>query len=112
MDYQLSWIIINYGLAAEHSRQPEGFNQGTCHLDQDVKLAAQVCRLLAPMPSTVEPLLVEDGQIEYFALNTDRKVWHDLVLGAAVFDNFKTLPVARRFVGAPKRSSLQLDDEG
>jgi hypothetical protein len=104
MDHNQSW--------AGRGAFEQGFNQGTCHLDRDVKLSAQVCRLLAPIPSTVEPPLVEDGQIKYFALNTDRKVWHDLVLGAVVFDNFKTLPVARRFVDALKRSSLQLEDEG
>jgi hypothetical protein len=75
MDYQWSWIKINHGLAAEHSsRGLIRERHGTRHLDRDVKLA--------PMPSTVEPLLVEDGQIEYFELSTDRKVWHDLILGA------------------------------
>jgi hypothetical protein len=35
------------------------------------------------LPSTVEhwkPLLVEDGQIKYLELSTDRKAWHDLFL--------------------------------
>jgi hypothetical protein len=74
MDHNQSWT----GRGAFE----QGFNQETRHLDRDVKLAAQVCRLLAPMPSTVEPLLVEYGQIKYFELSTDPKVWHDLVLGA------------------------------
>src|SRR5260370_28240754 len=81
------------------------FNQGIC---QDVKPAAEVCRLLAPLPSSVESLLLEDGQIEHFKPNTDRKVWHDLL---RPFDNVKTLRVANRFVDALDRS-LQPDDEG
>jgi hypothetical protein len=82
-----------------------GFNQGTCYLDRDVKFAAQVCRLLAPIPHGATSTVVEDRRIEYFELSseysTDRKVWYDLLV---LFDDVKTLRVASRFVDALDRS--------
>jgi hypothetical protein len=85
-----------------------------CHLDRDVKLAAQVCRLLAPMPSTVEQLLLEDGQmsrIQYFELNTVLVARCGMIyLGYSTTS--KLFVFACRFVDALKRSSLQPDDEG
>ena len=81
------------------------FDQGTRHLDRDLKLAPQVCRLFASMLSAVESLQVEDGQIlsgEYTVAPTAR-------CGMTYFST--PFRVARRFVGALDRR-LQPDNEG
>jgi hypothetical protein len=84
------------------------FNPGRSVSEHDVKLMVEICRLLAPMPSTVQSLLLEDGESSNFDPKIDRKMWHDLL---RLFNNIGTLRVARRFADDLDRS-LQPDDEG
>lgn len=84
------------------------FNLSRVVTEKEIKLMAQICCLLSPMPSTVQSLLLEDGNINTSQLSIDSKVWHELL---RPFDNVKTLRVAHRFVDEIDRS-LQLDDKG
>lgn len=84
------------------------FNLARAISEKDIKLTAQICCLLSPMPSTVQSLLLEDGNINTSELRIDSKEWHGLL---RPFDNVKTLRVAHRFVNEIERS-LQLDDKG
>ena len=81
------------------------FNLGRYEAAGDLRLAAQICCLLAPMPSTVQSLLVEDGVNIDYDLRIPHKAWYDLF---RPFDNVKTLRVAGRF-GDELNKSLQPD---
>ena len=80
------------------------FNLGE---DVDVDLMAQICCLLSPMPSTVQSLLLEDGNVSHDGHHIDNKEWHDLL---RPFDNVKTLRVAHRFVDEIDRSLRPADN--
>ena len=84
------------------------FNPGRCVSQEDLKLVVEICHLLAPMPSAVGSLLLEDGESSKSEPKIDRQVWYDLL---RLFDNIETLRVARRFVDELDRS-LRPDDEG
>jgi hypothetical protein len=71
------------------------FNNRTYHFEADVGRVADICRVLAPMPSTVQSLLLEDGNRNSWDPKPEREEWHELL---RVFDNVKTLRVAGRFV--------------
>lgn len=83
------------------------FNPGRCVSQQDLELVVEICHLLAPMPSAVRSLLLEDGENSKSEPKINRKVWNDLL---RLFDNVETLRVARRFVDELDQS-LQPDDK-
>ena len=85
------------------------FNLGKLIDEQNVELMAQICYLLSPMPSTVQSLLLEDGNSNDRKLRMNGKVWHNLL---RPFDNVKTLRVARRFVDELDRSLQPDGNEG
>jgi len=60
-----------------------------------IGFVAKICRVLVPMPSTVQSLLLEDGDVDSWAQNPNRQGWLKLL---GIFDNVKTLRVAGRFV--------------
>jgi hypothetical protein len=71
------------------------FSNRTYHFEADVGRVAKICRVLAPTPSTVQSLLLEDGNRNSWAPKPEREGCHELL---RVFDNVKTLRVAGRFV--------------
>ncbi len=71
------------------------FSYGGYHFDTDIGLTAKICRMLVPMPSTVQQLLLEDGHRNDWGQKPTREGWHDLL---RIFDGVKTLRVAGRFV--------------
>ena len=71
------------------------FNNREYHFQADIGLAADICRVLVPMPSTVQSLLLEDGNRNGWHPKPEREGWRRLL---RVFDNVKTLRVAGRFV--------------
>jgi hypothetical protein len=75
----------------------------------DIAIMAQICCLLSPMPSTVQSLLLEDGNVGHHRHDVDRKKWHDLL---RPFDNVKTLRVAHLFVEEIDRSLRPADKGG
>jgi hypothetical protein len=68
------------------------------NFDANIGLVANICRALVPMPSTVQSLLLEDGNRNSWQQKPDREGWRELF---RVFDNVdvKTLRAAGRFVG-------------
>ena len=72
------------------------FNNRGYHFQANVGLVANICRAVAPMPSTVQSLLVEDGNRNGWNPKPTRQGWFELL---RLFDNIKTLRVAGRFVG-------------
>jgi hypothetical protein len=86
------------------------FNDRGYHFDADIGLAAEICRAVAPMPSSVQSLLLEDAHRNRWERKPDHDGWHDLF---RVFDNVKTLRVAGRFVGElDKVLAPYANDEG
>jgi hypothetical protein len=81
------------------------FDPVTSISDQEMELVGQVCGLLSPMPATVQSLLIEDAENDDSKFKIERQAWHDLL---RLFDNVKTLRVARRFVDELDRA-LQPD---
>jgi len=73
-------------------------------------LVAEVCSALAPMPSTVQSLLLEDAQSQDDETWEDRRntKWRELL---RLFDNLKTLRVAR-FLVHELDQTLQSEGEG
>jgi hypothetical protein len=72
------------------------FNDRGYYFDTKIGLVAKICRAIAPTPSTVQSLLVEDAHRNQWHRDPDRKEeWRELL---RVFDNVKTLRVAGRFV--------------
>ena len=71
-------------------------------------LVANICRVLAPMSSTVQSLLLEDGNRNNWEAKPDREGWRELL---RLFDNIKTLRVAGRFVESLDEA-LEPDNEG
>ena len=69
---------------------------------------APVASMLAPMPSTVQSLLLEDGDRDYYESESDREGWRELL---RVFDKVKTLCVAGRLV-KELEESLKPDEKG
>ena len=76
--------------------------------DVNIGLVANICRVLVQMPSTVQSLLLEDGNRNNWKSKPDREGWRELL---RVFDNIKTLHVAGRFV-EPLYEVLEPDNEG
>jgi hypothetical protein len=85
------------------------FNLGRYEAAGDLKLAGQICCLLAPMPSTVQSLLIEDGINIGYDLRIPHKAWYDLF---RPFDNVKTLRIAGRFVDGLNKSLQPDGNEG
>ena len=78
------------------------------YFDANIGLVANICRVLAPMPSTVQSLLLEDGNRNNWESKPDRGGWLELL---RVYDNIKTLRVAGRFVES-LNEALEPDNEG
>lgn len=72
------------------------FNNRAYHFEANIGHVANICRMVASMPSTVQSLLLEDANRNSWHPKPKREGWHDLL---RVFDNVKTLRVAGRFVG-------------
>ena len=87
------------------------FNHRRYHFNGDIEHVAKICRVLAPMPSTVQSLLLEDGHRNMWDPDPERYGWHELL---RVFDNVKTLRVAGRFVEELDKAlkPLRSDDKG
>jgi hypothetical protein len=71
------------------------FNDRGYYFDAKIGLVANICRAIAPTPSTVQSLLVEDAHRNQWNQEPERGEWRELL---RVFDNVKTLRVAGRFV--------------
>jgi len=71
------------------------FNDRGYHFNADISLVANICCTFAPMPSSVQSLLLEDGHRNSWQRKQDLEGWRDLL---RVFDDVKTLRVAGRFV--------------
>jgi hypothetical protein len=86
------------------------FNDRGYHFDANIGLVVNICRALAPIPSTVQSLLVEDGNRKSWEQKPDGEGWRELF---RVFDNVKTLRAAGRFVGELQRAlEPYANDEG
>ena len=87
------------------------FSNRMYHFYGDMEHVAEICRVLAPMPSTVQSLLLEDGHRNRWAEEPERDGWHELL---RVFDNVKTLRVAGRYVEELDKAlkPLPSDSEG
>jgi hypothetical protein len=84
------------------------FNDRGYHFDANIGLVANICRALAPMPSTVQSL--EDGNRNSWEQKPGREGWRELF---RVFDNVKTLRAAGRFVGELQKAlAPYANDEG
>jgi hypothetical protein len=77
------------------------FNNQGYYFGLNIGLVGNICRALAPMPSTVQSLLLEDGNRNNWHPEPKREGWFKLL---RVFDNVKTLRVAGRFVGELDRA--------
>jgi hypothetical protein len=86
------------------------FNHREYHFDTDIGHVANICRVLAPMPSTVQSLLLEDAHRSGLGRRPDDG-WRELL---RVFDDVKTLRVAGRFVEKLDKAlkPLSPNDEG
>jgi hypothetical protein len=71
------------------------FNDRGYYFDAKIGLVAKICRAIAPTPSAVQSLLVEDAHRNEWHHEPDGGEWRELL---RVFDNVKTLRVAGRFV--------------
>jgi hypothetical protein len=72
------------------------FNDRAYYFDARDVLVAKICRAIAPTPSTVQSLLVEDAHRNRWHRDPDRKEERCELL--RVFDNVKAFHVAGRFV--------------
>jgi hypothetical protein len=80
------------------------------HFDANIRLVANICRALAPTPSAVQSLLLEDGNRNSWQQKPGREAWRELF---RVFDNVKTLRAAGRFVGELQKAlAPYANDEG
>ena len=71
------------------------FNDRGYYFDAKIGLVTNICRVLAPTPSTVQSLLVEDAHRNRWDREPNHGEWRELL---RVFDNVKTLRVAGRYV--------------
>jgi len=84
------------------------FNNRTYYFDGNIGHVAKICRVLVPMPYTVQSLLLEDGHRNTWMPEPERKGWRELL---RVFDNIKTLRVVGRFVEELDKALKQKDDD-
>ncbi|KAF8490161.1 hypothetical protein F5888DRAFT_1910052 [Russula emetica] len=84
------------------------FNNRTYYFDGNIGHVAKICRVLVPMPSTVQSLLLEDGHRNTWMPEPERKGWRELL---RVFDNIKTLRVVGRFVEELDKALKQKDGD-
>ncbi|KAI0298292.1 hypothetical protein BC826DRAFT_999062 [Russula brevipes] len=99
MDHNILWTGRGAFELRIRSDQSD-FGQAVWHV-------AEVCSALAPMPSTVQSLLLEDAQKQP-RRNRSNPKWHELL---RLFDNLKTLRVAH-FVVHELDQTLQSEGEG
>jgi hypothetical protein len=73
------------------------FNHRRYYFEATIGLVTKVCHVLAPTPSIVQSLLLEDAHRNSWdrQRGPDREEWRELL---RVFDNVKTLRLAGRFV--------------
>ncbi len=84
------------------------FNHRGYYFNANMKPVAKICRVLVPMPSTVQSLLLEDGNRNTWAQTPEREGWLELL---GIFDNVKTLRVAGRFVEEVDKALKPDDDD-
>ena len=71
------------------------FNSRRYFFYANIGLVAKICRVLAPMPSSVQSLLLEDAHRNEWHQGPEGAEWRELL---RVFEDVKTLRVAGRFV--------------
>ena len=105
----------NFSIVMDHNELWTGrgafefkFNHRKYFFNVEIGLVANICRVVAPMPSTVQSLLLEDGHRNTWERNPTCEEWRKLL---RVFGNVKTLRVAGRFVEELEKA-LKPDTEG
>ena len=91
-----------FSIAMDHNELSTGrgafeliFKHRVYYPDLNIGLVANICRVLAPKPSTVQSLLLDGGVRTNWDPSQDREGWRELL---RVFKNIKTLRVTGRFV--------------